>query len=721
MAVHRHSPSNLMELEKSCKEEWEKLPKNRQNCQQDVMCMIVSMETDGSFSEGPTLTLLQSSDGVGAGLVETEEAWLGFRATVSAVLLLELLLGVGGNLTVLVLYCGHCSLLESVSHAVTLSLHTLDLLLCLLCLPITAVLLLLGGASSPHHVLLCCLHESAATFASVGTALNLLLISLDRYDISVRPANRLLTPRRAAFLLAGVWMVSLTLPVLPFVEAGLGSGATDSAPIYSNSTLLCSQLVGTLQAHLFLQAPIFLCSMAVMLFTYSRILQALRIRIGHPARAQRGSTQLIRRPWQLRKKSARSPDHTTKTVSVSPPPLSTGPLVASDTITTVTMNTETNTPSVNTPLIPTPSTAPATAPLVGLSFGAVPLNPIPTVSTITTPLNHNPNASTINTPLHPIISTTTIALNHNPPVSTITTNLNPNPTTPTITTHLNPNSNTSTITIPLNPNSTTSTITSHINSHPNTSTLSFPLNPNLNPTTNTPTSTISFPLNPNPTTSTIFISPKPSTSTSSPTVPPSHTMVASTITISLNLSPSVSTNTTPLKHTASATALPLNPSSTISTTPLSPTVTHAPPSVGVGASVSAILALRRAVRRHRDRRERQKRVFRMSVIIVLSFLLCWAPLSITPLLHLAIGPSDWLERLRVCFLVLAYWTVVLHPLLYAFTRQKLRKVLHTRLRRLRNINNHTQTTARIKQRNRRKHRANFSDATDRCLMEAVRE
>ena len=29
MAVHRRSPSNLMELERSCKEEWEKLPKNR--------------------------------------------------------------------------------------------------------------------------------------------------------------------------------------------------------------------------------------------------------------------------------------------------------------------------------------------------------------------------------------------------------------------------------------------------------------------------------------------------------------------------------------------------------------------------------------------------------------------------------------------------------------------------------------------------------------------
>ncbi len=29
MAVHQCSPSNLMELERYCKKEWEKLPKNR--------------------------------------------------------------------------------------------------------------------------------------------------------------------------------------------------------------------------------------------------------------------------------------------------------------------------------------------------------------------------------------------------------------------------------------------------------------------------------------------------------------------------------------------------------------------------------------------------------------------------------------------------------------------------------------------------------------------
>ncbi|XP_051986908.1 G-protein coupled receptor 22-like [Xyrauchen texanus] len=512
---------------------------------------MVSMETDGSFTEGHGLSLLQAEDSVGAGLTQQEGTWLGFRVTVSAVLLLELLLGVGGNLTVLILYCGHCSLLESVSHAVTLSLHTLDLLLCLLCLPITATLLILGGASVPHHALLCCLHESAASFASVGTALNLLLISLDRYDISVRPANRLLTPRRATILLVGVWVVSLAVPILPFVEAGFFLGQGEGMFVHSNITVFCSEWGGTLQAHLLLQVPVFLCSLAVMLFTYSRILQALRIRIGRTPRPHRDNKRPAHRLWLRRKWSTRSPDHTTRNTPISPPPLSTEPLITSDTVTTVTINTETNT---------------------------TPLSPTPTVSVITTPLSPTESMSILTSP--------------------------------------------------------------HI------------------PTPATPSVCVKTTLSPMPTVSTV-------------------------------------------------------------TTQVSPAIVHGPPSMGVGASVSAILALRRAVRRHRDRRERQRRVFRMSVIIILSFLVCWAPLSIMPLLMLAIGPSDWLERLRLCFLVLAYWTVVLHPLLYAFTRQKLRKVLHTRLRRFRPQS--TQTCIRTNTRIRRKLRTDCSDATDHCLTEAVRE
>ncbi|XP_030634333.1 G-protein coupled receptor 22 [Chanos chanos] len=521
------------------------------------------METDVGIPGSQVLSLLQASDDgakTGAGLADQGGAWLGFRATVSAVLLLELLLGVGGNLTVLVLYCGHCSLLESVSHAVTLSLHTLDLLLCVLCLPITATLLLLGGASAPNHVLLCCLHESASSFASVGTALNLLLISLDRYDISVRPANRLLTPRRAALLLAAVWAVSLTVPLLPFMEAGFLSGAVavggavEDELVTANSTELCVQWGGVFNAHLVLQVPVFLCSLAVMLFTYSRILQALRMRIGRTPlpRNQRDPSQPRLFSSRLRRKKGgrSSPGNTTQPrllpspIPTSPPPLSTGPLIASDTVTTVTVTTETN----NTPSVITP------------------LSPDSTVTTVTTPLSPAPTITTVTTPQSP---------------------------TPTVTT------------------------------------------------------------------------------------------------VTASLSPA-------------------------------PIAGAAPPHVGVGASVSAILALRRAVRRHRDRRERQRRVFRMSVIIILSFLLCWAPLSITPLLLLALGPSDWLERLRLCFLVLAYWTVVLHPLLYAFTRQKLRKVLHTRLRRMRPRNTHVLIRS-AGRRSHHKHRLDHSDTMDRCLTDTARE
>ena len=62
------------------------------------------------------------------------------------------------------------------------------------------------------------------------------------------------------------------------------------------------------------------------------------------------------------------------------------------------------------------------------------------------------------------------------------------------------------------------------------------------------------------------------------------------------------------------------------------------------------------MRRHRDRRERQRRVFKMSLIIISSFLGCWAPLSAVNVLILALGPSDGLIRVRLCFLAMAYGT-----------------------------------------------------------------
>uniref|UniRef100_A0A8C9ZIW2 G-protein coupled receptor 22 n=1 Tax=Sander lucioperca TaxID=283035 RepID=A0A8C9ZIW2_SANLU len=327
---------------------------------------------------------------------------LGFQVSLTSFLMLELVLGFSSNLTVLVLYFSQSNLVDSVSNMVTVNLHVLDVAVCVLCLPITLVIVLLPPG--PNLALLCCFHEACVTFASISTAINILVISLDRYDISVRPANRLLTTHRATLLLAAVWVTSVAVFFIPFLEVQWST--------WRNQTLLCvgGQDYHTglgMHFHLILQVPIFFTTVAVMLFTYSRILRALNIRID-------GTKQL---------------------------------------------------------------------------------------------------------------------------------------------------------------------------SHP-------PLIPSSSPT---------------------------------------------------------------------------------------PTATS-PPALSSSASVSAIIALRRAVRRHRDRRERQRRVFKMSLIIITTFLGCWAPLSVTNMLILGIGPSEALVSLRLWFLALAYGTTVSHPLLYAFTRQKLRRALRAKVK-----------------------------------------
>ncbi|XP_067099215.1 G-protein coupled receptor 22 [Osmerus mordax] len=581
------------------------------------------METEG-YSD-----LLETSDGQGAGLLEgggvggLEPEWsapypLGFQVSLTTVLMLELVLGFSSNLTVLVLYCAQSNLVDSVSNLVTVNLHVLDILVCVLCLPLTVAIILLPSEGGGEGLAtLCCFHEACVTFTSVATAVNVLVISLDRYDISVRPATRLLTPRRAALLLAAVWALSLAVFFLPFLEGDFFSSGVEEeegneggetaegdstastglptrlaptllsspSPSFSsilssssfkssghlplewqNRTLLCAGGQGyhtgmAMYYHLLLQVPCFFIAVAVMLFTYSRILQALNIRIGtHMMRGgvagrSKDSGCRVRRRRRKRKD------------------LSLGTTAAETASSSQTQHL------THAPLIPTPT--PASPP---------PLS-------IITQVTSDSGATGITTAATTPVATT--------------------PATPA------------------------------------------PQTPDQAPTA------------------------VPQTQTISPPQPQAQP--------------------------------------------------QPPASLGVQASVSAIIALRRAVRRHRDRRERQRRVFKMSLIIISSFLGCWAPLSAVNVLILALGPSDGLVRVRLCFLAMAYGTTIFHPLLYAFTRQKLRRALKTRVKKrvvsLLQVDPapsggtviHNSWVEGGGQRKARKPRVEASDATDRCLTEAVRE
>uniref|UniRef100_A0A3B1JEM5 G-protein coupled receptor 22 n=1 Tax=Astyanax mexicanus TaxID=7994 RepID=A0A3B1JEM5_ASTMX len=479
---------------------------------------------------------LETSDGAGTlasitGLegqmgASTTAGWyipypVSFQVSLTSFLLLELVLGFSSNLTVLVLYCSQSNLVDSVSNMVTVNLHILDIVVCVLCLPLTVVIVLLP--TSRNLALICCFHEACVTFTSISTAINVLVISLDRYDISVRPANRFLTPRWAALLLAAVWAVSLAVFFIPFIEADFFSsepenGLVDSplTPAWRNRTLLCVGGQGYhmglgMYYHILLQIPIFFATLVVMLFTYSRILRALNIRIGsHMRRSQRKNAPTCRGRRKKKKKKANHTDveaggqATNQTKNLTHPPLISSPT-------------------------PTPT---ATSP---------------------------------------------------PPMSS-----------------------------------------------------------------------------------------------------------------------------TPLVSASTATA--------------------PAPTVGVQASVSAIIALRRAVRRHRDRRERQRRVFRMSLIIICSFVGCWAPISVANILILTLGPSDGLVRARLWFLAMAYGTTISHPLLYAFTRQKLRRALRAKVKKrvvsLLQVDPSPGGTVIHNswvepRQGGRKLRLEGSDATDRCLTEPL--
>ncbi|KAL2093907.1 hypothetical protein ACEWY4_011219 [Coilia grayii] len=361
-----------------------------------------------------------------------------FQVSLTGFLMLEIVLGLSSNLTVLALYCMKSNLVNSVSNIVTMNLHVLDVIVCVCCIPLTIAVVLLSLEGDVE--LVGCFHEACVSFASVATAANVLAITLDRYDISVKPANRVLTMGRAVALLGAIWVLSFLSFLVPFIEVGFFGPEpqperNQTVPLApppaseQNSDHDYTEL--GLYYHLLAQIPIFFSTAVVMLVTYYKILQALNIRIGTRFHSS-----------QKKKKTRRK-----KTIS--------------------------------------------------------------------------------------LMSTS--------------------------------------------------------------------------------------------------------------------------------------------QHQQQQQQQP-------EATDASQSSSSRNPALGMRTSVSVIIALRRAVKRHRERRERQRRVFRMSLLIISTFLLCWTPITVLNAVILSAGLSRLTLKLRLGFLVMAYGTTIFHPLLYAFTRQKFQKVLKSKMK-----------------------------------------
>ncbi|KAI1888416.1 hypothetical protein AGOR_G00184920 [Albula goreensis] len=252
----------------------------------------VRAETDSAWGEGimhippgpaeevtmSNVTVRDNTDSISRSMASSAPYPVSFQVSLTGFLMLEIVLGLSSNLTVLVLYCMKSNLINSVSNVVTMNLHVLDVIVCVCCIPLTIVIILLSLEG--NTVLVCCFHEACVSFASVATAANVLAITLDRYDISVKPANRVLTMGRAVVLLGAIWVLSFFSFLVPFMEVGFFSQdrSDQNQTVVAHTNQYYTEL--GLYYHLLAQIPIFFFTAVVMLITYSKILQALNIRIG---------------------------------------------------------------------------------------------------------------------------------------------------------------------------------------------------------------------------------------------------------------------------------------------------------------------------------------------------------------------------------------------------------------------------------------------------------
>lgn len=129
------------------------------------------------------------------------------------VILLGVLAGIlsiltaGGNLLVMLSFRVERQL-RTVSNYFLLSLAVADLLIGVISMPLYTVSSLLGRWPLPHYI--CDLWLSLDYTMSNASVANLLVISIDRYLSVTRPLSYRIkrTPRRAAVMIAGAWIVS---------------------------------------------------------------------------------------------------------------------------------------------------------------------------------------------------------------------------------------------------------------------------------------------------------------------------------------------------------------------------------------------------------------------------------------------------------------------------------------------------------------------------------
>ncbi|XP_022104842.1 probable G-protein coupled receptor 22 [Acanthaster planci] len=204
-----------------------------------------------------------------------------YVVVLSVVLLIEMLAGVLSNLAVLFSYHVNKKFIRSVSDVFIINMNVVDIIICLVSIPATLVAVL----SNPSIPLFCFFHEATVSFASVASAVNVAVISLDRYDKISHPLVRKFTMRNVRWILPITWLLSLLGFCSPLFGINLEKFDRVQKRFESEGHHCFYWFFSSRDNHFYelYYIPIFFVATFVMIYAYYGIIRITRVKTIHSA------------------------------------------------------------------------------------------------------------------------------------------------------------------------------------------------------------------------------------------------------------------------------------------------------------------------------------------------------------------------------------------------------------------------------------------------------
>ncbi|XP_072017789.1 LOW QUALITY PROTEIN: G-protein coupled receptor 22-like [Amphiura filiformis] len=214
--------------------------------------------------------------------IESDEYATWYKGTLSFILIVEMLAGVTSNVVVLFSYHIDKKFNRSVGDKFITNMNIVDIVICLVSIPMSIAALL----SHNTPPLFCFFHEASVLFANVASAVNVLVISLDRHDKIIHSLHRRFTTKNVRWIIPLTWVLALVGFCTPFfgIDPAGYRAANEMSAV--NGSRHCYIWISLSSRHFYYELyaiPVFFIASSVMIYAYYGIIQVTKVKSIHSA------------------------------------------------------------------------------------------------------------------------------------------------------------------------------------------------------------------------------------------------------------------------------------------------------------------------------------------------------------------------------------------------------------------------------------------------------